>query len=148
MFDSLKVAYDLLIHLTNAQYLVNLDSDTIHKPDWLTTLIHSYEDLKNTVPNRPIILSGFNADQKRNLLVRDTYVVKDNLGGINLFFDIDTYSGIVRKTLVNIGWDIELSRQIQKHDGLLIALRNSVIQHIGAEGMWSHGDQYDYSTTF
>jgi len=148
MFDSLRVAFDLLVNVFNVQYLVNIDSDTIHKPNWLTTLRCEYEKITHKLSDGPLVLSGFNADKKRNLLVWDNYVTKENLGGINLFFDAQTYTQYVRDTLVHVGWDIQLSKIIQDDGGSLVALYNSVIQHIGTEGMWSSRKNYDFSSTF
>lgn len=148
MFDSLRVAFDLLVDVFNVKYLVNIDSDTIHKSNWLATLCGEYEKLTHKLPDGPLVLSGFNADKKRNLLVWDNYVTKENLGGINLFFDAQTYTQYVRDTLVHVGWDIQLSKVIQDDGGSLVALYNSVIQHIGTEGMWSSRKSYDYSSTF
>ncbi len=148
MFDSLRVAWDLLIQLSEAQYLVNLDSDTIHKQAWLATLISTYEGLMTSTRKRPVILSAFNAARKKDLWQEETYVAKFDLGGANLFFDSKTYAQFVRDTLVDVGWDIELSRKTREQDGLLIALRESLIQHIGKEGMWSKENDHDFSTTF
>jgi hypothetical protein len=148
MFDSLRTGFDLLTDLYKVDYLVNIDSDTIHKEDWLTTLYDKYMELNRKITDGPLILSGFNANKKKNLYVRGNYVVKKDLGGINLFFDTQTYRQYVRDTLVHVGWDIELSKIIRSHDGLLVALYNSVIQHIGTEGMWSRRKDYDYSSTF
>lgn len=148
MFDSLKTGFDLLVNLYNVKYLVNIDSDTIHKENWLSTLSKEYIDLKCKITDKPLVLSGFNADKKKNLYVRENYVVKKDLGGINLFFDTQTYRQYIRDTLVHVGWDIALSKVIRSHDGLLVALYHSVIQHIGTEGMWSRRKNYDYSSTF
>lgn len=148
MFDSLRTAFDLLTDLYHVRYLVNIDSDTIHTANWLTTLRRTYMELNHKVADGPLVLSGFNADTKRNLFVRDNYVVKSNLGGINLFFDTQTYTQYIRDTLVHVGWDIQLSKIIQRQNGLLVALHNSVIQHIGTKGMWSSHDKCDYSSTF
>lgn len=148
MFDSLKVAFDLLVDLYHVRHLVNIDSDTIHSPNWLTTLTNTYSDLSSELVKGPFILSGFNADKKKNLRVHNYYVEKKDLGGINLFFDAQTYTRYVRETLVNVGWDLQLSKVIRSHNGSLIALRKSVIQHIGKEGMWSEPKTFDYSSTF
>lgn len=148
MFDSLRVGSDLLINRFQVRYLVNIDSDTLHAPDWLTTLLQAYQTLNHDSTIRPLVLSGFNADKKKNLRVRDNYVNKRALGGINLFFDVQTYRQYVRDSLVHVGWDVELSKTIRKHNGTLVALRNSVIQHIGTEGMWSSLEDHDSSATF
>jgi hypothetical protein len=148
MFDSLRTAFDLLIDLYQVRYLVNIDSDTLHTANWLTTLFRTYVELKHKLTDGPLVLSGFNADTKRNLFVRDNYVVKSDLGGINLFFDTQTYTDYIRDTLVHVGWDIQLSEIIQRKNGSLVALHNSVIQHIGTEGMWSSHEKCDHSSTF
>lgn len=148
MFDSLRAAFDLLIDLYQVRYLVNIDSDTIHTADWLTALFRAYLELNHKLANGPLVLSGFNADKKKDLFVLDNYVVKSNLGGINLFFDTQTYMQYMRDTLVNVGWDIQLSKIIRRQNGSLVTLYNSVIQHIGTEGMWSSHENYDYSSTF
>lgn len=148
MFDSLRSGFDLLIDLFRVRYLVNIDSDTIHTPDWLTTLCRTYAELSQKLADGPLVLSGFNADKKENLFVRDYYVAKRDMGGINLFFDAQTYAQYIRDTLVHVGWDVQLSESIRGQNGSLIALRNSVIQHIGTEGMWSRRKNYDHSSTF
>jgi hypothetical protein len=148
MFDSLRTGFDLLHDLFRVRYLVNIDSDTIHTVSWLTTLLHAYVELHHKLSNGPLVLSGFNADTKKNLSVQDSYVVKSDLGGINLFFDAHTYTHYVRDTLVHVGWDIQLSKIIRNHNGSLIALYTSVVQHIGTEGMWSSHESLDHSSTF
>lgn len=148
MFDSLRTAFDLLVDLYQVRYLVNIDSDTIHTTDWLMTLFRVYTELNQELTDGPLVLSGFNAKTKKNIHRWKRYVEKDDLGGINLFFDTPTYMHYVRDTLIHVGWDIQLSKIIRQQNGSLIALRNSVIQHIGAEGMWSGCGMYDHSSTF
>ncbi|MEZ4484517.1 MAG: hypothetical protein R2864_07950 [Syntrophotaleaceae bacterium] len=65
-----------------------------------------------------------------------------------MFFDTKTYKEYIRDTLVHVGWDIELSKTIRSHNGALVALYKSVIQHIGTEGMWSSHENHDHSSTF
>lgn len=148
MFDSIKVANDMLIKLCNIKYLVNIDSDTIHKTDFLQKLEYYYLESQNMFPNVPILLTGFNCVKKINKATYDNINEKFVLGGINLFYDVNLYEKYVRQYLCDIYWDTALSNKIVEDGGKLISLNISVICHIGEYGLWSIPTNFDNTITF
>nr|VFJ56061.1 MAG: hypothetical protein BECKDK2373C_GA0170839_10525 [Candidatus Kentron sp. DK] len=145
MFDSLKVGFDLGSNYF--RYLINLDSDTIHNRAWIDKLKGIYREISAANPDKSIILSGFHTPAHGELEKHGSYRVKKSLGGLNLFFEPETYSRYVKKHLYSVGWDWGISER--GDEGLLLAAtRPSVIQHIGEHGLWSRTGRCDEADDF
>ena len=134
MYENLKYGWDLLVNQYSCTYICNLDSDTIVKKEWLSTILALYEREK---VDSPILVTGFNAYQHPILSTSEHYYHKKSLGGLNLFFDVSLYEQIVRPCLVDIHWDWYVVEAMHKNNYRLLCTRPSTIQHIGREGFWS-----------
>ena len=139
MFDSLLVGADLLAN--DCKYLINLDSDTIVKDNWLHDLIDLYDrlELKESVSNldnnnRPILVSGFNTvNGNRHKLIReyDNFYTKTSVGGCNMVFTTELYLGRLRNCLFSYKWDTNFAKAINEESGVIAVTKPSVIEHIG-----------------
>nr|VFJ68667.1 MAG: hypothetical protein BECKDK2373C_GA0170839_11903 [Candidatus Kentron sp. DK] len=144
MFDSLKIGFDLGSNYF--QYLINVDSDTIHNRGWLERLKETYREISDANPDKSIILSGFYL-RYRLREEYENYRITESIGGINLFMEPGTYSRYVKKHLYSVGWDWGISEQGDE-DLLLAATRPSIIQHIGEHGLWSRTGRCDEADDF
>ena len=132
MFDSILTGWDMIYPFCD--HLITLDSDTIMKKDWVSKINESYYAMKNDYPdNQFIICSGFNTENKRHCIIekRSQYILKNSVGGCNMFFHKDIYPDYIRKTLISHKWDSNIISYIQFLNGVIGTTNPSVIQHIG-----------------
>ena len=132
MFDSILTGWDMIYPFCD--YLITLDSDTIMRTDWISKIDESYREIKNDFPeNNFIICSGFNAETERHSVIekKPNYILKNSIGGCNMFFHKGLYPDIIRKTLISYKWDSNIISYIQTLSGIIGTTNPSVIQHIG-----------------
>ena len=150
--NSLLKGFDIVYPL--CQYLVNIDSDVIMKPDWLQKLDHSYLDYKK-IFKKECIVTGFNcvnSCQHKIIKRYPSFYVKKSIGGINMYFHTSLYLNQIRKILLSSkkkrsNWDWKVVSFAHKNNINLIATKPSVIQHIGTYGLNSSG-RYDIAEDF
>lgn len=132
MFDSILTGWDAIYPF--CEYLITLDSDTIMRKDWISKIDNSFQAMKNDHPNNPFILaSGFNTENQRHSVIekRSQYILKNSIGGCNMFFHKCIYPDYIRKTLISYKWDSNIVSYIQELRGIIGTTNPSVIQHIG-----------------
>ena len=132
MFDSILTGWDMIYPFCD--HLITLDSDTIMKKDWISKINESYYTMKNDYPdNQFIICSGFNTVTERHCIIekRSQYILKNSVGGCNMFFHKNIYPDYIRKTLISHKWDSNIISYIQFLNGVIGTTNPSVIQHIG-----------------
>jgi len=137
------------------EYLTNIDSDVLIKPNWLSKLHEVYER-SNYEKNdgNGVLVSGFNCippncDHKI-LSTNDLYHVKKTIGGINTFFHRDMFPQFINVIKNNVkNWDWRLCDYCKEHNIPIVVSNPSVIQHIGFTGLNSFGKKkYDYANDF
>jgi hypothetical protein len=141
MFDSILTGWDMIYPF--CEYLITLDSDTIMKKDWISKIDMSFQAMKNDYPGNLFLLtSGFNTITERHSIIekRSEYILKNSVGGCNMFFHKDIYPDYIRKTLISYKWDSNIVSYIQELGGVIGTTTPSVIQHIGKI---SSGHRYD-----
>jgi hypothetical protein len=132
MFDSILTGWDVIYPFCD--YLITMDSDTIMCKDWINKIDISFQAMKNDYPNNPFILaSGFNAETQRHCVIekKSEYILKNSIGGCNMFFHKNIYPDYIRKTLISYKWDSNIISYIQGLGGIIGTTNPSVIQHIG-----------------
>ena len=132
MFDSFLVGCDLL--MPYCEYMMNLDSDTIHKNDWINTTMNIFYKLEQKHPNKNILLSGFNTiNEGRHKIIKefDNYYLKSSVGGCHLCFKTSLYKSLLRYVIISYKWDTNIHDIVNKHDGVIACTKPSVINHIG-----------------
>ena len=115
-------------------HLITLDSDTIMRKDWISKIDASFYAMKKDYPRKLFVLaSGFNAETERHSVIerRSQYILKNSIGGCNMFFHKDIYPDYIRKTLISYKWDSNIISYIQELSGIIGTTNPSVIQHIG-----------------
>lgn len=148
MYESLRIGWDLLIGVFNCDYLCCLDSDTVVKKEWLARLTEVDQLARKARAERFVISTGFNSNKHLVTRTCDRYFIKDTVGGINLLFRQAEYQEIVRPSLDQVNWDWSLVDQCRKREGVFICTKPSVIQHIGEQGLWSRGKDFDRASDF
>jgi mannosyltransferase OCH1-like enzyme len=96
--NSLAVGWDLA-YAMNIPFLLNLDSDVAVSRNWLCKILSTYHNFTKTEKDQCII-TGFNGQNHNVIKKHDDYLIKESIGGINLFFSKDNYP-IIRKSLTN-----------------------------------------------
>ena len=146
MFDSILTGWDAIYPFCD--YLITLDSDTIMQKDWITKIDASFHAIKNDYPENPFILvSGFNTITERHCIIerRSQYILKNSVGGCNMFFHKDIYPDYIRKTLISYKWDSNIISYIKELGGIIGTTNPSVIQHIGEVSSGHRDDLIDSS---
>lgn len=130
MFDSINVGLDILGNI--CEYLMTMDSDTIHNKNFILKTIQTYEDIKSKNPNKLIVISGFNTN-KHKFTSDDNlnYCVKETIGGCHLCFKSEDYWNHIRYTLISYKWDTNISNLVNRINGLICTTKPSVVEHIG-----------------
>jgi hypothetical protein len=129
MFDSLLIGLDLIYQ--KCKYVMNLDSDTIHKKGWLDNVKYVYELVENDYPSKLIVVTGYNSNHHEIEEKRERYIIKKSLGGCHLFFRSIDYVNYLRYTLISNKWDTNLYEQVKRLGGVLVSTNPSTIEHIG-----------------
>ena len=137
--NSLKKGFDYCVNI-GCTLLVNLDSDVLVKPNFLSTLVHIYHKY-----NQPPILTGYNSIQHKTLLVAkdDDMAIKASCGGCNLFMPRYIYTENIRQSMFDILFDWRICQYLQA-----CCTIPSVIQHIGFIGMNSNLNMVDIAIDF
>jgi len=144
MFDSILTGWDMIYPFCD--HLITLDSDTIMHTDWINKINKSFQAMKNDYPENPFILaSGFNAVTERHSIIekKAEYILKNSIGGCNMFFQKDIYPDYIRKTLISYKWDSNIVSYIQQLGGIIGTTTPSVIQHIGEVSSGHRDDSVD-----
>jgi glycosyltransferase involved in cell wall biosynthesis len=147
MHDSFVMGFDNAIkNYPSIEYLITLDSDTIHKPNWLLKL----HELYNTINNKNSIITGFNTLNHKITKSFKNYHMKHSIGGINMFFHKDFYIEHIRPILISVkkGWDWQVVFHCWNKEFRMYCTKPSVIQHIGNIGLHSKNGKYDKANDF
>lgn len=149
MYSSFVIGFDIAVD-NNMKYLITLDSDTIHKKDWLQKIKKLYTDYIHLYD--PLLITGFNTRNHQTLNKNNDFVMKNTIGGINMLFDKDMYVKDIRNIFINSknGWDWAVANlyKIDKNKTHILCTVPSVIQHIGSNGLNSKNNRYDKAIDF
>ena len=132
LHDNLSFTIKYLFYQRHCKYVCIIDSDTVVKPYWLKRLkeVYAREKLSD-----PMIVSGFNTINHPVIEKHQDYYHKKSLGGVNMFFDKDTY----KKVFVPISpyWDEAINHRMSINQYPRLCTRPSVVQHMGYKGTFS-----------
>jgi len=136
------------------EYLCNVDSDVLVKYNWLKELESVNNASMHAFNKRMNITSGFNCTTTcLHKIVSEypTFYTKQTIGGINMFFNQETYDNIINPVLSTNSrkWDWDICSKATYLECPITITKPSVIQHIGIHGMFSWGNnRYDYAEDF
>lgn len=145
MWDSYIIGFDWVAkNFPEAKRFVTLDSDTIHKQNWLMCTTELHDRFKNHV------VTGFNTKTHAIAATQENYYEKSSAGGINFMFSQKTYFRNLREILVTTknSWDNEFVGRCKKIGKKIFCTKPSVIQHIGYHGLNSNGKRWDHAFDF
>jgi hypothetical protein len=112
------------------EYLIILNSNIIIQKDWISKIYESYSAMRNDYPeNKFILISGFSITPTE-IDEEKQYILKNNIGGINLFFHRDIYPDYIRKTFISHLWNSNIISYIQELGGIIGETNPNVIQYI------------------
>lgn len=151
MFDSILRGCDIASVFCN--YLITIDSDTIHNTKWILNSIKTYESIKQTIDTN-ILLSPFNTiNTGRHKIVEEksSYYIKDSVGGCCMIFTKNMYFSHIRCTLISHKWDTNLVNNVKNNNGIIAVTKPSLIDHIGFKSSGhrnSNDNIYDVAMDF
>lgn len=150
MHDSFIKGFDYLLNNHNTiEYLITLDSDTIHKPNWFQEMLHIY---KKYSINNNIIVTGFNTVPSHKILeTNEDHHIKKSCGGVSMMFNKGMYNEFIKNSFLRTknGWDWDVMKHCETKNIPIICTKPSVIQHIGVRGIHSSYDgKYDIAIDF
>lgn len=149
--EALRDAWDLLVDEYHCPLVTNLDSDVIMKPEWLERVTTLF--LRERARLGPLIVTGFHSRDTPIISEEGDYCIKLAVGGPHMFFDASLYRDVVRPNLryeptTEVGWDHFVVDQMYALGYPLLAVRPSVVQHIGAVGRFSSPEKYDVADDY
>lgn len=134
---SLLRGIDWIMEQEEIYYIINLDSDAIVKPNFITELRY----LHFNVGAHEQIVSGFNCYSEANKPICEGggWILKSLCNGINMCFNKKQYSAYIRPSLLEEGnWDYNTSIRFKKDRGAFLISKPSVVQHIGLVSSMGH----------
>lgn len=147
MFDSNLIGLDILGQC--CEFLMTIDSDTIHSNNFVEKIINVYNELEQTFNDKPIIVSGFNTSNHEFIDNNNlNYYIKKTIGGCHLCFRQELYWKYIRYTLISNKWDTNIYNLFNKINGLIATTKPSVIDHIGEISSVREGGRHDKSIDF
>lgn len=83
----------------------------------------------------------------------ENYVIKNSIGGVSMLIRVKDFKVAMLHYMSNEyrgvkGWDWSVCEYARLHKKILIATKNSYIQHIGIEGVNSTKNNYDFANNF
>lgn len=137
---SLKKGIDYVFSKSDFYYCINLDSDAIVKPNFISKIeslafIYSQQSISGC------IISGFNCISDLNPVVSAANGIcsKAFANGINMCFNKKQYEKYIKPSLAKDGnWDYNTSLACQADNLPFIITVPSVVQHIGIESSMGH----------
>jgi len=150
MFDSILYGLDLLYNYCD--FISTIDSDTIHKKNWLNDIFQSWNNCNQDYPDHNILATGFNVESKNHSIIekKEKYILKNSIGGCHMFFSKNIYLTYIRKCLISHKWDTNIITSLRESKHKIITTNPSVIQHIGNITSIDRKDQitYDYAKDY
>jgi len=149
--EALQDGWDLLANQYGCPLLANVDPDTIMKPHWLQQLVAVYR--RERARQGQLILTAFNSRQHPTVSEAGDVCVKASIGGLNMLFDRDLYTDLVRPNLVyepmsEVGWDWYVVSAMRARGYPFLSLRPSLVQHIGEVGRFSRPNSHDVADDY
>lgn len=132
--------------IDSSDLIINLDSDAIVKPNFITEIIKLHKDHPDS------IISGFNSKNTnsdgslRNPIIaeHENYYLKMHANGINMAFTPDQYEQFIRPALEKEGnWDFNV-----RHFKPFVIAKPSLVQHIGLVSSMGHNVDPDVAADF
>lgn len=141
---TMKYGYDFLFQFCDI--VINLDSDAIVKPNFITRLL----ELKKQFPNH--IISGFNSRNEDNGKLRNPiisehegYALKQYVNGINMIIDRNMYEEVKPILEKSGNWDFNVSTANKLPKVIAVP---SLVQHIGLNSSMGHSNNPDVACDF
>ena len=118
-----------------------VDNDVVVKKDFIAVLTREYAKARSLFRTTDLLLTGFNPTNAHANRIEDhaTFYRKETCGGVNFVFHIDFLDFIAQHWGENLDFGVNYAMHAQNMP--LLCLQTSVLNHIGAFGLWSHGPE-------
>lgn len=136
MWDSMKIGFDALLSY-GCDILINLDSDTLVKPNWVIEMIKLHKKFPKA------LITGFNNNRRAPIKEFDKYYQRESAGGVSHLYSKKFYNEHVKQFLKDDLWDNNLGMYMIKNKLKCYSTKPSVVQHIGITGKNCNPSSYD-----
>jgi len=146
MHDSILIGLDILEQ--HCDMLMTIDSDTLHKKDFIDITLNLHNKL--SLQHKNVLVTGFNTPNHETVHIESNnndYVLKKTIGGCHLCFSSKTYN-LLRFGLVSNKWDTNVYHLINNNNGIIASTIPSVVEHIGEISSVRQGGRYDRTVDF
>lgn len=109
--NSLAIGWDI-VYFLKIPFLLNIDSDVIVTENWLSRIFFVYNKFLELY-KKNCIVTGFNGQYHNVLKTNDDFLIKESIGGVNLFFSRTIYPQ-VRRCLTTHSQNSQSVEQILK----------------------------------
>ena len=145
-----KNSYLVALNALSSSYdfICTVDNDVHVKPNFISTLIQTYQDAYKVYDTHHMLLTGFdpsNAHQNP-MEAHETFYRKRSCGGVNFFFHRSFKPFIIDAWKINLDWGVV--NLMGKYRYPLVCTKPGVVQHIGAHGLNSSGRRFDRDDSF
>lgn len=152
MHDSFVQGFDHICDICkDVRFLVTLDSDTVHKQNWIQEMVRIFDLYKmQNIDKQDPIVTGFNCVKSHPILESfKEYHIKESCGGVNMLITREYYQKEARNILATKGnmWDWEIIYSLRRNNMKILCTNPSVVQHIGSYGLHS-GKEFDQAEDF
>jgi GT2 family glycosyltransferase len=131
---------------SDVQRFVLADSDALYAKDWFPALLGVYDRaLMDGV--QVAMATGFDTRDHFHAAyeTHKYYSFKPSCGGVNLLVNADFYR---RHPFMGKHWDWDASANAAKEGMKIVSSLKSIVQHIGAQGLFSQPGNYDTAKNF
>jgi glycosyltransferase involved in cell wall biosynthesis len=134
--------------LKNCDFICTVDNDVHVKPNFIGTMLSTYNDAYALYGTNEMLLTGFDSSNThRNCFeTYPTFYRKRSCGGVCFFFHKSFKPFIISAWGINLDWGVV--HLMDKYKYPLLCTRPGVVQHIGAYGLNSSGQRFDHDDTF
>lgn len=134
--------------LHKCDFICTVDNDVDVKPNFIATMISTYNDAYSLYGTNNMLLTGFDSSNThRNCVERyPTFYRKRSCGGVSFFFHTSFKPFIISAWKINLDWGVV--SLMEKYNYPLVCSIPGVVQHIGAHGLNSSGQRFDHDDTF
>lgn len=145
-----KHSYIIALNALTSSYdfICTVDNDVHVKPNFVSTLLRTYQDAHRVYGTKNILLTGFDPSNAHlnSLETHETFYRKKSCGGVSFFFEKSFKPFIIDAWNLNLDWGVV--HMMSRYKFPIVCTKPGVVQHIGAHGLNSSGTRFDQDESF
>jgi hypothetical protein len=130
-----------------------IDNDVNVKYNFISQIITKYMEAYKFYNHNKILFTGFNSSNthknnknyEENREFEDFYR-KTSMGGVNFIFHNTFIDEIISAWSTRVDWGVV--KYMNRKNYPMLCFKNSILNHIGENGLWSRKGRYDHDKDF